>query len=78
MNVFKRIANAVQNKPNPLPELDVQCYNCQGSGKSYPNPSALKCDVCGGSGRQFTKAGVELFNFISRHRGWIMDSLQKP
>jgi DnaJ-class molecular chaperone len=65
-------------QPDKLPVLDVECYNCDGTGNSRKPPSFVKCDVCGGSGRQFTQAGVDLFNFISIHREWILNSLNKP
>jgi DnaJ-class molecular chaperone len=45
--------------------LDTECWQCGGSGKWRTSD----CDVCSGSGYQLTRAGVELMNFLRRHKG---------
>ena len=55
-------------------QLDVECYNCNGSGKDVTRD----CDVCVGSGYQLTGAGVELLNFLVRHRKQIQERMVRP
>lgn len=58
---------------NVMKQLDRPCWNCQGSGvipKTLMNAQIheLECDICYGTGYQPTKAGIELMNFLRRHK----------
>lgn len=57
-----------------LPPLDERCYNCQGTAVKHGRP----CDVCMGDGYQLTGAGVELMNFLVRHRKSLLQRLGQP
>lgn len=51
--------------------LDVRCPGCNGSGKVNFEGGFLSlkdCDVCYGTGSQPTRAGLELLNFLRRHK----------
>lgn len=50
--------------------LDVECYNCGGSGKAgvLRHGNQPDCDICYGTGYQPTGAGIELLNFLRRQQ----------
>jgi len=54
------MTTTLDNARQVMQQLDVECYQCYGSGKF----AAHDCDVCYGTGYQLTGTGIELLNFL--------------
>lgn len=58
--------------------LDAECWQCGGDGEAIGlNEAIVPCDICNGAGRQPTRAGIELLNFLERHRERVRGSVER-
>ncbi|MCK8600899.1 hypothetical protein [Desulfoferrobacter suflitae] len=57
-----------------LPELEVKCWRCWGTGVVYGEDHAetIDCPECGGTGWIVTEDGQRLLDFFERH--FVIDS----
>lgn len=57
-----------------LPELEVKCWRCWGTGVVYveDHAEAINCPECEGTGWVVTEDGQRLLDFFERH--FVIDS----
>jgi hypothetical protein len=62
-----------------LPDLEVKCWKCWGSGVISWNDhgEVMDCPECGGVGWLTTEEGKRLLDFLKRHLG-LGDEEEEP